>query len=101
MTSNLNASRGRTPSIDLAQRLRAGESCFMLKLNLASPKLAEMAALAGVDAIWLDREHGGADWTTAYHSILAASRHQTATVVRVAKGSYSDMVQPLELGATA
>jgi 4-hydroxy-2-oxoheptanedioate aldolase len=39
------------------KKLRAGKLASCVKLNLADPRAAEIAALCGVDCVWLDREH--------------------------------------------
>lgn len=85
----------------LAQQLRAGEIAFTIKVNLSDPQVCEIVGLAGADAVWLDREHCVGDWPGLYHQILAARRRDTEAIVRVPRGSYSDIVKPYELGATA
>ncbi|MBZ2198997.1 HpcH/HpaI aldolase family protein [Occultella gossypii] len=85
----------------LAQHLRAGELALTIKVNLSDPQVCEIAALAGADAVWLDREHCVGDWPGLYHQILAARRRDTEAIVRVPRGSYSDIVKPYELGASA
>lgn len=89
------------PSGQLAAKLRTGNVCFSLKLNLVDPRAAEIGALCGADALWLDQEHCASDWSDIYHQILACGRHGADAIVRVSKGSYSDLVKPLELGAAA
>lgn len=85
----------------LAQHLRSGEIAFTVKMNLPDPQACEIAGLAGADAVWLDREHCVGDWAGLYHQILAARRRDTDAIVRVPRGSYSDIVKPYEMGAGA
>lgn len=80
--------------------LRENRFAATMKLNLTDPRVAEMAGIAGFDALWLCQEHVPGDWTTLEHTIRAARLHDMDTLVRVAKGSYSDYVRPLEAGAT-
>jgi 4-hydroxy-2-oxoheptanedioate aldolase len=54
----------------------------------------------GVDSVWLCTEHVANDWIGLENQIRAARIHDLDTVVRVARGSYSDYVRPLEAGAT-
>ncbi len=69
------------------------------KLNLAEPRAAEIAAQAGFDCIWLCNEHVPTDWFMLENMIRAAKIYDVDTLVRVSKGSYSDIVRPLEADA--
>lgn len=83
------------------KKLRAGDVAFSVKLNLGDARVAEIAALSGVDCIWVDMEHVGSDWSTIERQTHAAKMHDADLIVRVAKGSYSDYIRPLEMDATA
>lgn len=72
-------------------------SCF--KVNLTSPNVSEIAALANFDCIWIDQEHIGQDWSQIAAHIWAAKAHNTDIMVRVSRGSYSDYIKPLEMDA--
>lgn len=80
--------------------LRAGRSATCLKLNLADPRVAEIAAVNGIDAIWLCNEHVPNHWLNMEHQIRAAKLYGVDTFVRVEKGSYSDYIRPFEADAT-
>jgi 4-hydroxy-2-oxoheptanedioate aldolase len=69
-------------------------------MNLGDPRVVEIAGLAGADAVWLCNEHVPNDWLNLEHQIRAAKLYDLDTIVRVAKGSYSDYVKPLEADAT-
>jgi 4-hydroxy-2-oxoheptanedioate aldolase len=56
--------------------------------------------MAGFDCVWTDLEHTSLDWSTVEKQILAAKTQDVDVVVRVARGSYSDYVRPLELDAS-
>jgi len=88
-------------NFSLAGKLRSGATCFLVKVGLTDPQACEVAALAGPDAIWLDREHCVGGWDGLYTQILAANRRGADTIVRVPRGSYSDLVIPYEMGAGA
>lgn len=86
------------PSRVLA-KLRAGKVASCVKLNLADPRVAEIAAMCGVDCVWLDREHTPCDLSAVENQIRAAKVHDVDTVVRIPRGSYSDLIHPLEMDA--
>jgi 4-hydroxy-2-oxoheptanedioate aldolase len=81
------------------KKMRAGKVASCVKLNIADPRVAEIAALCGVDCIWLDQEHIGIDHRDVEGQIRAAKVHDVDTMVRVARGSYSDLIRPLEMDA--
>ncbi len=86
------------PSRVLA-KLRAGEVASCIKLNLSDPRAADIAAICGVDCIWNDMEHVPNTELAIENQIRAAKMHDVDTVVRVRRGSYSDIVLPLEMDA--
>jgi 4-hydroxy-2-oxoheptanedioate aldolase len=87
------------PSRTLA-RLRAGKIATCTKLNLADPRVVEIAALAGFDCLWLDHEHTANTPLGIENMVRAAKAYEVDTVVRVPRGSYSDLIHPLEVDAT-
>lgn len=80
--------------------LHQGQLPLVLKINLSDPRVVEIAGLSGVDAVWLCMEHVPNDWLGIEHQIRAARVHNVDSLVRVAKGCYSDYVRPLEADAT-
>lgn len=82
------------------KKLRAGEIVNCFKLNLPGGEVAEIAALAGFDCIWLDREHVVQDWSDIKTQNWAAQAGSADVMVRVPRGSYSDLIKPLEINAT-
>lgn len=82
------------------QKLRNGEVVSCFKINLDSARAVELAAMAGFDCIWLCTEHIAADWSLIEKQVWAAKSQDADVVVRVARGSYSDYVRPLEIDAT-
>lgn len=84
----------------ILQLIRDGQFPTVLKINLSDPRVIELAALAGVDAVWLCNEHVPNDWIGLENQIRAARIHGIDTIVRVSRGSYSDYVRPFEAGAT-
>jgi 4-hydroxy-2-oxoheptanedioate aldolase len=82
------------------QKLRADKIISCMKINLSCPRVVEIAAMMGFDCIWLDMEHVPTDWATIENQVRAAKAHDVDTVIRVARGSYSDYIRPLELDGT-
>ena len=82
------------------KKIKEGKTAFCLKLNLADPRAAEIAAMADIDCIWIDMEHVPSDYIVIENMIRAAKLYDTDTIVRVAKGSYNDFIKPLEADAT-
>lgn len=87
------------PSRVLA-KLRQGGIPTVTKINLADPRVIEIAGLCGTDAVWLCNEHVPNDWIGLENQIRAARVHNVDTIVRVARGSYSDYIKPFEADAT-
>lgn len=82
------------------RKLRAGEQVCCIKINLANAQVAELAAISGFDCVWSDQEHIGQDWSVINSQVWATKAHDTDLLVRVPRGSYSDLVRPLEMDAT-
>ena len=80
--------------------IREGTVAKVLKLNLSDAKVAEIFAIAQPDAIWLCMEHTSTSFEAIENQIRAAKIHDVDSIVRVARGSYSDYVRPLEMDAT-
>ncbi|MBS1809659.1 MAG: aldolase [Acidobacteria bacterium] len=85
---------------NVLRKLRAGEIVNCFKLNFADARAAELAALFGFDCLWTCLEHTANDWSAVEKQILAAKTQNVDIVVRVERGSYSDLIRPLELDAT-
>jgi 4-hydroxy-2-oxoheptanedioate aldolase len=82
------------------RKMREGKVASCTKLNLADASLAEIAALCGFDCIWLDQEHIASDHGALANQIRAAKIYDVDTMVRVQRGSYSDLIRPLEMDAS-
>lgn len=81
------------------QKLRAGGVASCVKLNLADPRVVEIAAMSGVDCVWLDLEHVPNSVSDIENGVRAAKVYDCDTIVRVPRGSYSDLIRPLEMDA--
>ena len=82
------------------EKLRAGKMASCVKLNLGDPRVAEIAAASGIDCIWICLEHVPNDLREVENQIRAAKLYDVDAVVRVPRGSYSDLIRPLEMDAT-
>lgn len=82
-------------------KIRAGQKALSYKSNLTCPRVAEIVGMNGFDAIWVCQEHVPNDHSTIENFIRAAKMFDMDTIVRVAKGSYSDYIRPLEADASA
>lgn len=91
----LNLTRSR-----VLDKLRNGETALSFKTNLSCPRTVEIAALAGFDCVWLCNEHVPNDWLTLERQVLAARAGGADVMVRVERGSYSDLIKPLEMNAS-
>ncbi|HNR67675.1 MAG TPA: aldolase/citrate lyase family protein [bacterium] len=85
----------------MAKKLRAGEVVVSTKTNLADPRVVDLIGLCGIECIWLDLEHVPNDWQVIENQIRAAKVHGMETLVRVTRGSYSELIKPFEADASA
>jgi 4-hydroxy-2-oxoheptanedioate aldolase len=79
--------------------LREGGYPAVIKAGFADPRVIEIAGLCGVDAVWLCNEHVPTDWIDLENQVRAARLYGVDALVRVARGSYSDYIKPLEMDA--
>jgi len=79
--------------------LREGGVATCVKLNLADPRVTEIVGPYGFDCVWLDLEHVPSTLHEIENHIRAAKMYDVDTLVRVSRGSYSDLVRPLEMDA--
>ena len=83
------------------RKVREGKVARVLKLNTNDAKVAEIFAASQPDAIWVCQEHVSGSFESIEHQIRAAKLYDVDTIVRVARGSYSDYVRAYEADATA
>jgi 4-hydroxy-2-oxoheptanedioate aldolase len=82
------------------RKMRNGEVALCTKLNLADPRVAEIAAMCGFDCIWFDLEHVPNSYSAIENVVRAAKIYDVDVLTRVRKGCYSDFVVPLEADST-
>jgi 4-hydroxy-2-oxoheptanedioate aldolase len=83
----------------ILEKLRRDEVVSCIKLNLADPRVVEIAALSGFNSVWLDAEHVPNSIRDLEQGVRAAQAYGIDAIVRVPRGSYSDTVRPLEMDA--
>jgi 4-hydroxy-2-oxoheptanedioate aldolase len=81
--------------------IREGKVARVLKLNTNDAKVAEIFAASQPDALWVCQEHVSGTFESIEHQIRAAKLYDVDTIVRVARGSYSDYIRAFEADATA
>ncbi len=82
------------------RQMRAGKVATCVKLNLADPRIAEIAAMCGFDCLWVDLEHVPNNLSVVEETVRAAKIYDVDVLTRVERGSYSDLVRPFEADST-
>lgn len=82
-------------------KLRAGEAVLVGAVwTVPHWKIVEMLGIAGYDGVWIEMEHADTTWEQMSQMILAARATGMEAIVRIPRGSYNDVIRPLEAGAT-
>lgn len=82
------------------RRMRAGETAVCFKTNLSDPRIVEMAGRIGFDCVWTCMEHVPNSIHDVENQVRAGKMHDMDVLVRVRRGSYSDLILPLEMDAS-
>ena len=82
------------------KKLRNDEPVWCAKTNLTDPNVIEIMGCLGIHCVWLCMEHVPIDAQTVHNQVRTAKMMNMDALVRVAKGSYSDFIRPLEMDAT-
>ena len=80
--------------------MREGGVAVSIKCNMSDPAEAEIAAACGFDCIWIDLEHVPSNITSVREFVRAAKIYDCDVLTRIARGSYSDIIRPLEADST-
>jgi len=83
----------------LRTRLAAGQSIHGLYVQIPSPDMVELAAVAGYDYVILDEEHGALEASHTVRMIRAAEARGVCALVRVPALSPTRIRKALEAGA--
>ena len=82
------------------KRLRNNEAVWCAKANFNDPNVVELIGYIGAHCVWLCMEHGPIGIESVHNQVRAAKMLGMDAMVRVSKGSYSDLVRPFEMDAT-
>ena len=82
------------------RKIREGGCAYSFKLNVMDPRVAEIAAMSGIDCLWIDMEHVPSEYMQVENIVRAAKLYDCDVLTRVAKGSYNDFIKPLEADST-
>lgn len=85
---------------NVLETLRAGKIACSIKVNVSGIDATEIAAMSGFDCVWTCMEHCPHDLETIKAQAAVCKAHDTDLLVRVPRGSYSDLIRPLEADAT-
>jgi 2-dehydro-3-deoxyglucarate aldolase/4-hydroxy-2-oxoheptanedioate aldolase len=91
-----------SPSInrgDLPALLRSGKSTYGTFLGLGTPLTAEIAAIAGLDWVLLDLEHGASSESDIGDTVVSAGAYGIPTIVRVESNERIRIGRALDAGA--
>jgi 4-hydroxy-2-oxoheptanedioate aldolase len=91
------ASTGALPSI--RERALRGDRLIGALVRIPAEELVEMAAVAGLDFLLIDCEHGPADIVALRHHIALAAVHGVPVLVRVGEGARAQVLRVLDQGA--
>ena len=80
--------------------MRDGGVAVSTKCNFDDPREVEIAAACGFDCVWIDLEHVPASINTVSEFVRAAKIYDCDILTRIARGSYSDIIRPLEADST-
>lgn len=80
-------------------RLKLGQSVYVVKAAYRDPSVVELMGNLGFDCVWICNEHIAIDRSTLDAMLRAARAGNIDAMVRVRPGSYSDLIQVLEMGA--
>lgn len=84
----------------ILNRMRNGETINCFKFNLDGARGIQLVGMLGFDCLWTDMEHTPNSIDLIERQVLASRAVGIDMIVRVPRGSYSDIICPLEMGAS-
>ena len=81
------------------RKMREGKVVTSIKLNMADPRIAEMAAMCGFDCIWIDMEHTYVSYKEVLCHLNAARSANISSVIRLPQNDLTATKKILEMGA--
>ena len=80
------------------KKIREGGCAFSFKMNVVDPRIAEIAAMSGIDCIWIDMEHTYMSYKEVLCHLNAARSVGAASVVRLPQNDLTVTKKILEMG---
>jgi 2-dehydro-3-deoxyglucarate aldolase len=90
---------GGVPRSRLKESWRRGETTYGIWVTLESPSITEIAAVAGLDWVVIDAEHGSLDFKEIVEHLRATRNSRTTPLVRVPSIDPGTIKRVLDLGA--
>ena len=84
----------------LREKLKQGMPQLGMFIVSVDPAIVEIAAVAGMDFVVLDLEHGGSYYNIVEDMCRAADASEIDLIVRVPASEYNSVFRPLDRGAT-
>jgi 4-hydroxy-2-oxoheptanedioate aldolase len=81
------------------EKIRRQEPILCAATHFPHPDITEFIGQFGFDCLWVCTEHIATDRSTLENVIRAGRLTGMDIMVRVVRGNYDDLIQPLELGA--
>ena len=85
----------------IIRTIESGKTAITAKLNLNDPRGAEIAAMCGFDALWIDLEHVPDTFREVENIVRAAKIYDCDVITRVSRGGYNNYIKPFEADTTA
>jgi len=83
--------------VNIKQRLKQGDCVYGTWCLIPSPEVVNVIAQAGLDFVFIDMEHGSADYTTVGRMITSAQGEGCEAIVRVPKLQEDYILRTLDL----
>lgn len=91
----------RSAPMDLARRMRAGETIVTAWSGLPDPRVSAVLGRAGYPAVTFDMQHGLHDLASVAQGIPAAAANGAAPIVRLAVDDFAGASRVADMGAVA
>lgn len=85
----------------ILRTIKEGKVAISAKLNLSDMRGAEIAAMSGFDALWIDMEHVPNSYRDIETTVMACKAYDCDVITRTSRGGYNNYIRPLEADSTA
>ena len=80
------------------KKIKEGGCAFSFKMNVVDPRIAEIAAMSGIDCIWIDMEHTHLSYRDVLTHISTCRAAGVSSLVRVPQNDLTATKKVLEMG---